>query len=237
MARACVICGGRPDSREHVWPGWLTKTLRGEGKFSFERGTQAGVLGGWSAPKLNHTTNRLCRSCNSRLGAELEDLAEPVLTPMIQGQETELGIDDQQLVAAWVIKTAAMLSLTFPPPQQFAPQILYEWLRNPYLLPPRVSVFLAAYYGRFSVFSRDVQRKTVDPLPGKLYSATVSIQHFVFKAAVAGDGDKWTVQSVAEREAEAAVRIWPIASEVVIWPPKFVLDDAALEHFAGSASA
>ena len=170
------------------------------------------------------------------MGAELEAPAKPLLTPMVRGHETQLEIDEQQLVAGWAIKTAAMLNLTFPPAQRIVPPVMYEWLREgPYLIPPpRVGVVLAAYAGRLSVFGHDLQTETVGPRPVKIYTATVAIHHLVFKMSVArkaGRNGRFKAAQNATTRPSGSGR-----SDMCLrcGPRRFVLDDEALEVFGKS---
>jgi hypothetical protein len=124
MARSCVFCGGRPLTREHVMPRWLTSVLPEQAAF---RGQDQQIVlppeGGKPSPLiLPHremrepfnalTVKAVCTSCNSGWMNGMEDTARPVLSPLIQGESRELEADDVLALASWTVKTALMAQLT-----------------------------------------------------------------------------------------------------------------------------
>ena len=56
-------------------------------------------------------TAPICVTCNNRWLAVLENDVQPVLAPLIRGEERTLAPREQQLLATWAVKTTLMLDL------------------------------------------------------------------------------------------------------------------------------
>lgn len=63
----------------------------------------------WQRRPYQERAHLLCRRCNNGPLSQLEGLAKPILEPMLQGADVEIGPDEQRTLAAWAVKTIAML--------------------------------------------------------------------------------------------------------------------------------
>ena len=110
--RYCAFCGGKPVTKEHVWPGWLTEVLRGpfvQNQLQTRVSTPEGdTLKAWNTDRLDVTAKQFCKGCNSGWMGRLEESAKPILKPMIlaQGLPLSLGPSEQEVLARWAYKTA-----------------------------------------------------------------------------------------------------------------------------------
>lgn len=109
-ARACVFCGQREVTREHVLPRWLASVLTaGLGEHRHEKGE---VKRQWVAPLFSTTARIACRSCNTGWMSRLEGAAKPIVGALVQGKSVVLEPFMQTLVATWAFKTALCLDKT-----------------------------------------------------------------------------------------------------------------------------
>lgn len=134
MAKACVFCGGRPVSTEHVWPQWLRTldrpaaslkearaadpsphyVMRGEVSEDFS--TAVGYLRprGKSVPPMDVTVKVPCRECNQGWMSRLEAHTKGLLTSMMNGERRLITEREARQLAFWTAKTAAMFQHNDP---------------------------------------------------------------------------------------------------------------------------
>jgi hypothetical protein len=104
----CIFCGGRPLSKEHIWPKWLrqylsfdddtyksmTATIHRNGRDEVEK-KHGGDLRG-------RGVRCVCISCNSGWMSALQVKAKPVVESMLDGRHVVLNTSEQSAFAAWV---------------------------------------------------------------------------------------------------------------------------------------
>src|SRR6266508_2629033 len=101
----CAFCRATEVTDEHVWPKWVSRKLAGHDGF-----TMPSPHGPRRMRSLDITAP-VCVTCNNRWLSVLEKDVQPVLGPLIHGEERTLAPDEQRLLATWAIKTALMLDL------------------------------------------------------------------------------------------------------------------------------
>lgn len=110
--RRCVFCGSTGKlTNEHAWPAWLTRELLTPGRIASRRWGKAGAFVGFDSPNHDVTVKRVCETCNTGWMADLEGV-KPILLPWIRGRPARLTFEQQELIAAWAVKTAMMLQYT-----------------------------------------------------------------------------------------------------------------------------
>ena len=104
----CLFCLKlRMPTREDIFPFWLSNLIK----------DQVGVGENWQHHTVrsnNETTTKrvggstvfkltpVCAGCNGGWMRKLEDLARPILTPLVVGTDTHLSVDDQHVIARWI---------------------------------------------------------------------------------------------------------------------------------------
>src|SRR4051812_28561523 len=108
MARACIFCGGKPTTEEHIISKWLRPLLhQHESSTRITRHAQpdmsrpAELLSTYQRQKIEVTAKVVCKACNSGWMNDIEAAARPSIEKMVRGQVTLLGRDEQPNVAAW----------------------------------------------------------------------------------------------------------------------------------------
>ncbi|HEU5063300.1 MAG TPA: hypothetical protein VFT79_09150 [Solirubrobacterales bacterium] len=108
--RACIFCQAtdRKINKQHVWPKWMRKVIEGGEDGMFERSRIRTKPDGtvvsqesWQEAPVDWEVSGQCEPCNSGWIEAIEQEIEPILTPMIQHQETVLGPVEQDALARW----------------------------------------------------------------------------------------------------------------------------------------
>lgn len=230
-AGCCAFCGAAETSEEHVWPRWVSRELSRYGGFIVST-----PYGSRRVPSLEIKAP-VCRPCNNRWLSVLEHDVQPLLGPMLHGQERTLAPDEQRLLAAWAVKTALMLDLSGGAP--LVPTGFYHDFRLHRRALDSHIVFLAAYLGsRRAVWAQRAGLRIggiPDTQPPNAFVATFTVFRVVFQVlghftvgSATLHGERWPF-------APALVQIWPPQDHPVEWPPnRFALGDDALADLANS---
>jgi len=262
--RTCGFCDARADSREHAWPDWLLEELqRGSARLHglppgarISASVEAHRPGApplvWRGPKANVRVKRVCKRCNNEWMSRLEDIAKPIITPMLYGSRQAVPASVQFTLTLWSLKTAMVFDCLHKPGRMFYSSEDRSSLRRGLLsptaivepLPAITRVWLAAYAGELpatSTVSRlygDVSvRGRRQPLAG--YVTTISAGGFVTQVLTSRLPDHaartfdLTLVSRPGPWHEATVCIWPSFWSEARWPPPHILrDQSALDAFA-----
>jgi hypothetical protein len=153
--RSCVFCGRAPVSREHVWPQWLLKALRGA--FESVEVVRERDVHELSSPEI--MVNRVCRPCNEGWMERLESAVRPTLGPMIWAEETPrlLGYPAQRTLATWAFKTALMFDFHFPHDIYRSPPNAFAGLYRDQRPPPTCVIWTGAYGATLPKLAADVR--------------------------------------------------------------------------------
>jgi len=118
----CIFCERQPPavkmSREHIFADWLREYFPRDATTTHTHGTitwptpyasiEQGVFRAKRLP--GHSGSRkvkaICEPCNNEwMSNKLEELAKPILIPMLASRPLELIAETQRVLAAWVTKT------------------------------------------------------------------------------------------------------------------------------------
>jgi hypothetical protein len=234
MARACVFCGGTPVTAEHIWPRWAQKYLLSRDPQEHTRTIrQAG-----RDPRRNVYPMRpfdakakiVCGDCNTGWMSRLEQRAQPPLIDLMGGSSWQLGRSEQQLLAAWGLKTILVLDASF------ACRTGVTTEQRRYLArtgaPPTGGVLLwiapydGAQPGQFhengmALGGPDaIADDTDEP---NLWTATLTFGSLAFHAAGCADPRTFRVEGVTYGDLRLR-RIWPY-KEPIGWRPAPAFSD------------
>jgi hypothetical protein len=246
MKRTCLFCPNTENfTLEHVWPEWVSNCLDRTGRMRFwvlkRSATEKPVEKLWNAPRLNLTTRKTCKSCNTGWMSVLEQKASNLLCPMIQkGIRRSLSDDDQLLIAIWLIKTVMVFEGTNRQTREmYFSERDRNHLRVKWTPPPIVSnVWLASYRGPRVGSYVPLDLVASHPTAGqsKAHIATLAIGHLVMQMfsmrPPKGLPEGSTITFEGSDFTTAALPIWPFADTAVNWPPPFYLGDRTLDAFA-----
>src|SRR5262245_4657141 len=108
----CIFCN-RNDAkltREHIWADWLTAYVTKD-LINYEaakvtvhrRGIPDDVLSNKVAgdPK-SRRVKCVCVSCNTGWMKRIQDLAKPIVVPMLEGERVMIGRKERRIIAPWI---------------------------------------------------------------------------------------------------------------------------------------
>lgn len=210
----CPFCGGPgPRSREHVWGRWLhelpaAKTLlagssgeRNKNAYTEVRLGENGRFeavtkdhGHW-ARLLPHVTVEVCRRCNNGWMSGLESAVQGLISPLVfDGDTTNFGPGEQQLLAAWAAEMFMAYALTEGPLDNPFSKDDYRYIANSGKCPRRFRIWMAAVHSRnaqvgMRLFGWTIG-ETFDPTSDQYNSALgfVAVGGLVFLLVVLPDG-------------------------------------------------
>lgn len=219
--RSCVFCGRRPVTAEHVWPAWLQRLLPEPLVLGHVRTLELeGVeqpSHGWEAPLFGQRVRAVCGGCNHGWMSDLEQQAQPVLRPTLEGHGQALDCDGQRVLATWAYKTCLMLNLLFRDHKTGVPASHYAYLCKHGEPPPEASLWLTAFNSvrpaTFATAGMAISR------PGELvtgadtpnvYSVTFTVGPLAFHVLGVHDPEAIGVDPRQGRFADSRVhRLWP----------------------------
>jgi hypothetical protein len=163
--RTCIFCTGHPPdvkiTNEHVFADWLRELFPRDSGTTHTHGvivwpTSAGAPQAdpsvWLNPRGHgHSGSKkvraVCRTCNSEwLSNQVEEVAKPILIPMIAGRSCALNRDMQHRLATWAVKTV-MTAEHVNKGKSVIQQSERTWLKDNLTPPAGWFVWAAPYSG------------------------------------------------------------------------------------------
>lgn len=241
--RLCLFCGGRVNSKEHVWPVWLLAALGVEKRrtrIRSERGTRPPET--WSGFNLSLKVRHVCQRCNNRWMSALEARAKPFLRPLIAGTASALEPAAQAAIATWAIKTAMVFEATRVEGDSFYSMDDRKLVREHARPPARTSVWVGSYVGDTIALSHasDLTGSIEGGQPMSIHLTTLAFRRLVIQVSSGKLPDDVSLNTVVDVDMtpgpwdQAAVRVWPATREAMPWPPPVALQDtgeASLDGF------
>ncbi len=252
--KACIFCGRRNVTKEHIFSQWTHKHMlpRDVGRASsvvgiaypdrieYVRAKMPGQMRDWQIKCVcggNDTT------CNNGWMRRLDNAADPVMTPLILGQETRLSERDQRIIAAWAVLKAMIADHNRVHHTQRKQFRRKHW-------PPAGWTVWIGHYERKTMkeewFSRPfpvvretvlAKRKNKLTLSTNSNATTQIIKHlFVHVVHVPHPtfGKRWLFADMQGRQMSGdLLRIWPSSGVGIKWPLRTLTDADAI--FAANA--
>jgi hypothetical protein len=173
--------------------------------------------------EVDQTADGVCHSCAHGWMQILDDDVIAFLPAMIAGDETRLSSRQQDLLAHWAAKTAAVVESLSPDP---APELraAYSGLRNGDLH-PGTQVLVGRYNGdaRLLTRDRDVFRRTLDGADRRVPQSTFVIGKVLMQVFT----DPWLNRAPesCEDTSPLLIALIPRRRRRVNWPPAVPIDD------------
>jgi hypothetical protein len=248
----CTLCGadiGRNTrSREHVFAKWIRDLFPDAERSQQTRKTQ--VRGGrmeverWEDVPLNLLVKDVCKPCNNEWCQEIDDEAQPILEPLIQGRRSTLGAPQQVIAANWATKTLLLLQRTHKDDKRSIPDREYRWFRDHRWPLENEQVWIGRYDGTgdwpvayhhyaFELFNTATGKTVDSPDESHGYAVAFSVGYLFFRAF--GHTIKNGPKVMPGGPFAGILRqIWPTTGESVGWPPRISIpgDDGMHETIA-----
>lgn len=238
--RACIFCGGRPVTKEHLWPAWMAREFPSLDEIAGHYSNLAdGDYREWVARAFSRTVSAVCGDCNSGWMSDIEAKAKPLLTSLFTGRSLKLGPQRQTSLATWVMLKALVHTHAEVTPNPIPEQHYKGFfrLRRPL---DGVVIWLGAHIPRLlddgHLLVLEGRSQPLEPFAdstseivegfqtGSAYGWTLG---FGIAAIQLFGSDFLDMQDAppSEEVAPALRRIWPVKPRAT-WPPPIRLNDA-----------
>ncbi len=221
--RQCLFCDNSANSREHVWPDWVLKSLKVREPIRLKLGKAEERFG---SPEQK--VKAVCKICNNGWMHDLEQSNMPLVGNLIHDVALSLNGFQQLQIAMWAVKMSMVADFVGRGTRElFFNQAEREQLRVASGIPFRTTVWLARFrlpshiglWGTNSwTLDKSVHAQTTTVLVGHLAVQVVTLQ-----CTERWDGVDVTVETAhapAQRPwPEMLTEIWPTQVSVP-WPPK-----------------
>lgn len=226
---ACIFCGSRSLSREHVLPEWLQEwSGRGIGEHIVSLGIDSKSF---SAPPFTATVKAVCQECNSGWMSRLEAAAKHHLKGLILGHDRQIETFIQPILATWAYKTVLIHEAAMPERKMWLP--FYADLHLNRLPHAAAQVYLAKYdWESEDLATRYLGSKARwrDPATGihvdegpRLFKGVLTVGSAMFVVCVSHDGAELSQAAPFNLDfkqyATRLERIWPVSFSFT-WPPQ-----------------
>ncbi len=223
-APTCIFCGRPTDSVEYLWQEWICRCLTHQvAAWNHERGTDD-TLVQQIRTEVDQTVDCICETCVRGWIQHLDDDVVAFLTSMIAGDRTRLSPRQQDLLARWAVKTAAVVECVYDDPVR-TPRAVCEHLRRDGV-PAGTQVLVGRYDGHARVLShdRDLFSCTVDGTEQHLSQSTFVIGKLFIQVFA----DPWrdSTPQLAEDTTQLLLSLLPSHTRKVDWPPTNSIDDS-----------
>jgi len=231
---ACVFCGSKADSKEHVIPAWISKQL---GIRDFLAADEAFVIGREKRRQpisfASHRARILCTGCNAHF-KHLEDAVIPLLVPMARGRVLSMDFASQALLARWAHKTAIALVTEDPEMRASVPAQHARALRFDGRVGHDTTVAFFAWSGGpvFATAHADIVDRRHPTAAREGYLAILAFREVGF--CVMGFAEPLPANEVIDWKIPAMRQFWPPVAPRVHWPPPRV-DNSVLPVLLSSA--
>lgn len=250
--RACIFCGGKPLTKEHIFADWLQKHLPKTGLLNHDQWHKV-----YSAP---YETNEefikrsgephsgrikcVCADCNNGWMSSLQVDAKPILLPLIGAEPIQLFRRQKAILSTWVSMFTTVAEFRDKTGMAIAiPERDRVWLRARRSVPQHWRIWIGHHirsswngiwvHASVPVGSEEyvpdgAGRKR--PIPNTQSTTIVLGQLFIHVFSSA----RKEVSRVRLFDNRALAQIWPVQCQSISWPPKLSLDDAAAKEISCS---
>lgn len=243
MARTCIFCGGGGLTREHIVAKWISNLVRPQGPYGggfIVRSAHLGI-GEWERQThfIELVARCVCEDCNSGWMSALENLAAPVLTPLIEGDVVTLGALDQELIALWAMKTAMVLEeasdasvkryFTFQERRLFADQGVIPDVTQTWIGRKEATNRLTTALGKYMRLPDESPESSPGFAPS-IFIGQLCIQS-ISAAVPIVDSDVEIEFVATDGWQEHTVRIWPVGEDID-WDAMPAMTDERADAFS-----
>jgi len=228
---ACIFCGAKADSMEHVVPGWISRQL-GIKKYLYPDGPMRRGDVGRARQPISFASFRariFCKGCNEHF-KDLEDEVIPLIVPMARGRSVSLDRETQAVLARWAAKTASALIATDPELREVVPIEHRRLIRDEGRLSTEIMVGLFAWRGDpvISIRHGAIASRSSDNTGRSAYAALLAFPGFGF--FVIGFSDAVRMGELIDGERPPVHQFWPPRTSLFHWPPRVAADERILPH-------
>jgi hypothetical protein len=191
---------------------------------------------------IHITTDRLCTRCNNGWMARLEDVAKPILAPMMHGTAVSLDPLEQLIIGTWLFKTAVMYDLHSEQYGKTVRPCYFEKSEHRLLMQTgrfntSYQLFAGEYRGTQIGFLQEdhsgitvVERDTLTPVsdPVRVYAFTLAIKRLILQiSCVKIEDGSFYIRDFTNHYVQLSV-----TPGAVTWPPPKPMGEKTANTFA-----
>jgi hypothetical protein len=234
-ARRCIFCGAGNLSKEHIWPQWMGEFLpsypdnkRIEQLWTFTQKTflvRAPDVQNRPGHTWNKTLRIVCRACNSGWMSKCEQMAKPVLLPLMTSQNYTLAPKQIDILSHW-IALKVMIGEHSQPNDWVTPVEMRQRFKSALIMPEHFKIWIAkcgadgwecSYLRQAATISRS---PAIRPERKNIHSVAFGVRDlFVLAMHTTEEG---VLDKIGFSSEEAIVPLYPGYKEIN-WPPKYTL--------------
>ena len=233
---SCAFCGRSnvKMSQEHVFPRWLSRTGSYAGNYTMHRGSK--VI---STPLIEVITKRVCEDCNTGWLGRIEIGAKAVFEPLLDAETKTITEMDRWIIARWFTKTILTAQLALVS-RSATGMVADDAYRSFYEKPQPFNnsvILISGYQGPIPPIAFEMSGITDSESWG--FRVLFHFHRLVLTAFVA-EPDKQITLAWPHNFHTACHLMWPSQRGFLgmedptlphPWPPRYVLDQAAIELF------
>lgn len=244
----CIFCSKTGKlTYEHIRADWLKRYLP-KTRVNYEAGrvivNRPGTPDAVTSKKvggdpLSRRVKCVCESCNTGWMKELQDLAKPIVVPMLDGNAVSLRRREQRTLAAWVAMAVTCSEFekgSLKAIHQKDREILYQ-----HKVPPRTNwrIWLGRHRGKsfddhralLILPEKKADHAAFAAAPTYNTQSTTYTVGEIFIHVVTSD---WAtcVRKYRIFPPGVLVELWPPNGTPFVWPPGHILDDAEAAQIA-----
>lgn len=227
MARSCMFCDGRVNSREHVWPQWILKL--GDRHHTIRGGTAERLIR-IPGPHAELMVRQVCRHrCNNGWMSALEARAQKVMLPLILDGVGAPSHAERQLIVQWILKTTMVFEFLGPAARRYFTPRDRQSMMTDLHIPPNTSAWLGRYGGTWGIMTGglEIGPDGSETLPPGGIAYTFTIGKLALQLITVRQTDEGVprVRLKPGPWSHTLVEIWPLTPAPAFWPPPLTVDD------------
>jgi hypothetical protein len=241
MPRTCIFCGGPANSREDVWPLWMTKHFIAPGTMESQRGPDLQVrTRPVDRPEL--VVRRVCEDCNNGWMSRLQSRAKPIIERLWQEPNVTLPLEDCHSLSLWAVMTVMVMQTLGEEEGWLYSEYDCTLMWNSQQMPRFTGIWIANCDGHTEISSESrFMLSGPSPQTGRLARGNAITMAFgnlalqVLKVVPEGNIDHLKDITVSQGYGDwqnIALQLWPLTGHPVAWPPpRAIRSEQQLELF------
>jgi hypothetical protein len=108
-SEACIYCGGKAGSEEHVFPQWLRERFQGIGTLEHKVNIKSPIRFKRGVKDVRVVVRSVCKKCNETWMSGLQNDAKPIIEALLDETATALDAEECKLLSSWAVMSAMCL--------------------------------------------------------------------------------------------------------------------------------
>jgi hypothetical protein len=220
--KRCLFCENYANSKEDTFPLWLLEVIgKCDDMVKNIVGLPTKIQKGSAVLRIR----TVCDTCNNGWMSQLEQDTIPILKPLLLDLSIPLSLEEQLVLAAWVMKTGMVLDSIYKH-DHFYQRDRCKNLRETRAIPDQTLIWIGRFFGNgkhagLTDFSLDSPPdfKVANGCVLSFVLGRVVFQILSIKPRVDYKERRFTAVTRSGRWDELLSQIWPSLGHQLTWPP------------------